>query len=159
MSLQKLLFSFSVAAFLVLPAACVSESDDDGDPDTSQNGQTPCGSFPDDQPKTCQAGQYCADEIFSECVNGCLSNTNCASDQVCDKPAGLDVGTCQGEGTTVSCADVCAKLQACDPSITQAQCDQFCAGTNETCKSCVVGANCPALNEGTTCMAECGVQE
>lgn len=113
-----------------------------GGSSSTGNGVTPCGNFPDSQPKSCQAGQYCADEIISDCQNGCLSNTNCASDQTCEKSAGEDVGTCQAVQGSTECAPVCAKLQACDPSITQAMCDQFCAGTNEACKTCVVNANC-----------------
>ena len=49
---------------------------------------TPCGNFPDFEPKSCQAGQYCSDEGFSECTNGCLSETNCTSSQVCVKAPG-----------------------------------------------------------------------
>lgn len=160
MSLRKLLLISSAATLLAAAVACASdEGDDDDDDDDSStaNGITPCGNFPDG-PKSCQAGQYCADEGFSECQNGCLSQTNCTSAQTCQKAPAEDVGSCQGSTPTVTCADVCAKLQACDPSVTQAECDQFCAGTNDVCKSCLVGENCPALLEGTACMAECGVE-
>jgi len=158
--------SIALATCLALAAAVVAcGPTDDGDSDGSSssssgsaNGVTPCGAF-DGSPKSCPAGQYCADETLSICENGCLSNTNCADDQLCQKDPGYDVGTCQNTGSAVSCADLCAKLQACDPAITQAQCDQACAGLNDTCKSCIVGANCTELNDGTACYAECGVSE
>lgn len=39
---------------------------------------------------TCQPGQYC--EVA--CSSGCLSDVNCACNQVCDKPEGQNVGAC-----------------------------------------------------------------
>lgn len=122
---------------------------------TSANGVTPCGNFPDLIAKTCQAGQYCADEGFSECKVGCLSNTNCADNQTCEKAAGADVGACQNVTSGVSCADFCAKITVCDSSITMAQCNEVCPGFNDTCKKCVVDGNCPAIIEGS-CDAACG---
>jgi len=77
------------------------------------------------------------------------------------KAAGEDEGTCQNNvqpppPTGTTCETVCQKLMACDPSITQAQCDQTCAGFNDTCKTCIAGENCTALSSGTACMTECG---
>ncbi len=116
------------------------------------NGVTPCGMF-GDQAVNCQAGQYCSDEVLNICENGCLSNTNCADEQTCEKAAGEDVGSCQMPMEGIDCADVCSKLQACDPSTTQEMCDQFCAGTNQECQQCVLDDNCPILN----CDAQCGL--
>jgi len=121
---------------------------------TGGNGITACGNFPDQQPKSCQAGQYCADEGFSECLNGCLSNVNCTSDQSCIKEAGQNVGTCQTVQGSVPCDTVCSKLKACAPATTDEMCDQFCAGTNDACKTCVANANC---TDADACTAECGL--
>ena len=151
-----------ISAATLFSTGCSDEGDEpQGElpgPTTTQspNGVTPCGSHPDNQPNSCAAGQYCADEIFSECVNGCLSNSNCADDQICVKDVGVEAGSCQAAPTSTSCTDVCSKMQACIPSTTQAQCDQFCNGANEACKSCVVGENCPSLIDGTACTSECG---
>lgn len=115
---------------------------------TSANGVTPCGDFPDFEPKSCQAGQYCADEKISDCQPGCLSNTNCADNQVCEKAAGADVGTCQNVTSPVGCEAFCEKLLACDPSGTQAECDQVCAMVNDACKQCILDNNCTGIMDG-----------
>ena len=73
----------ALAALLVamLLSACGS-----GD----RSGSTTCGV------QTCQAGQYC---LNLACVPGCLSNQNCASDQVCGGlEDGKPVGTCMNKG-------------------------------------------------------------
>lgn len=108
----------------------------------TRNGITPCGNFPDQQAKSCQAGQYCEDEILSKCTAGCLSNTNCASNQTCEKASGADVGSCQNMATSTDCGPVCDRVLACDNSITRPMCVQFCAGFNEACKKCILAANC-----------------
>jgi hypothetical protein len=130
-----------------------SDSSDDGGIPTG-NGVTPCGNFPDEMPKSCQAGQYCVDEILSDCSNGCLSDTNCTDDQLCVKESGEDVGSCQTEGTATTCEAVCEKLQACDPSVTDTQCNQFCSGVNDACRACVVEANC---GDDEACLTECSM--
>lgn len=63
----------------------------------ARSGFTACGNFMADRgtQNTCQPGQYCADDTFSTCSAGCLSDTNCASNQACVKDAGLQVGVCQ----------------------------------------------------------------
>lgn len=51
-------------------------------------GSTSCGV------QTCQAGQYC---LNLACVPGCLSNANCAEDQVCGLSDGDPIGACQNK--------------------------------------------------------------
>lgn len=121
---------------------------------SSQTGLTPCGNFPDQQAKFCQAGQYCADMTFSECVNGCLNNANCASDQTCIKAAGENAGTCQNNPGNTSCEDVCDRVLACDPSTPRQFCAEQCVGFNEECKTCLVDVNCI---EADTCWDACGI--
>ena len=63
--------------------------DDDGDScDAQVQGFTGCGLGS----VKCQPGQYCDD--FQQCQNGCLSDVNCACNQVCSKAAGVNEGTC-----------------------------------------------------------------
>jgi hypothetical protein len=120
----------------------------------------------------CQAGQYCADATFSDCVLGCLSNANCADDQSCEKEPddfGGDVGTCVndptpgtggnggmgGGGTTATpeCQAFCDKIGECDGfPLPQDECNDFCAVTTEECQVCIAAASCADPNP---CQAEC----
>jgi len=63
--------SFLLTLTLLAAAGCSNTN--------SNNGETACGEF-----TTCTAGRYCIDEVFGFCETGCLSNENCADDQVCD---------------------------------------------------------------------------
>ena len=107
------------------------------------NGTTTCGDFPDG-PKSCQAGQYCLDQTFSRCESGCLSDMNCASNQTCQKATGETTGSCQNKPMSTECGPVCDRLLPCEQGITRDMCLQFCAGFNEQCKQCILGANCTA---------------
>lgn len=49
----------------------------------------------------CQPGQYCADQTFSDCVNGCLSDVNCASNQYCEVDRRTGEGICLNARTVV----------------------------------------------------------
>ena len=85
---------------------------------TQTRGFTSCGGV------TCQPGQYCHDERFADCWNGCLSDLNCTDNQVCDK-ASSDEGVCQNvtppnnnNTNTVTdeiarCKAACSDAQAC----------------------------------------------
>ncbi len=150
---MKLTFRCVMAVVMTTALAwgCSVDVEDDESSSTGSsgsNGVTDCGSA------VCQACQYCFDETFNDCSNGCLSNTNCAGDQTCQKGAGEDVGSCQNNGGGHNCAALCTKLQACDPSVTQGMCDQFCAGTNATCQQCILDANC---SDETACDSECSL--
>lgn len=136
--------------------------DDDGGDDGGMagNGMTDCGMF-GDEAVVCQAGQYCQDQVLSTCVNGCLSNDNCTSEQTCEKESGEEVGTCQNVGAGgPSLEDFCSKLLTCDPSGTMEICETFYNGTNEDCHNCVVDGNCGDINgdiDGGSCDAACGI--
>jgi len=83
----------TIALTLLFLAGC---GDQDGGATGSvddDRGFTECGDF-----EECQPGQYCEDSVFGECAEGCLSNVNCASDQVCSIPDGQSVGTCENTG-------------------------------------------------------------
>jgi hypothetical protein len=77
-------------AALVTGMAC-SEDGENGSCDAEEKGFTTCGLGS----VKCQPGQYCDD--FQQCQNGCLSDVNCACNQVCSKPAGVNEGTCVAE--------------------------------------------------------------
>ncbi len=62
-------------------------------------GYTDCGTFFGGE--TCQPGQYCVDPSWSECANGCLSDVNCASNQMCFKDSGRQVGVCENVRSSV----------------------------------------------------------
>lgn len=64
-----------------------------------EQGYTECGDFLADPGEDilCPPGRYCEDPTFSECVDGCLSNENCAEDQRCVKADGKQIGSCQAE--------------------------------------------------------------
>ena len=129
-----------------------------GDNGGSDNaGQTPCGNFPEFEDKFCQAGQYCKDMTFSECASGCLSDNNCASNQTCAKENGEQVGVCQNKPMMVDgeCEAVCTKMKACDPTITNETCNQFCAGVSSACRACVADANCA---DPEACLSACGFE-
>lgn len=150
--------SIAFAAFVLLSGlGC-----DDG------NGQLPTNTNPDNPPATtscgtvnCAVGQYCQDPTLAICQNGCLTDSNCASNQTCQKTAGATTGACVNKVVepptpTGNCDAFCSKSMACNPSITAAQCEQVCAGLNDTCKSCIAGANCASLDDETACQSECG---
>ena len=63
----------------------------------ARSGYTACGDFfaSHGAQNQCQPGQYCADDTFSSCAQGCLSDVNCAGNQVCAKDPGMQVGICQ----------------------------------------------------------------
>lgn len=149
-------------------AACGGGDDDDNDDASASNsasagetGDEPGQGITDCTPPSltklvCQAGQYCADAFLGACENGCLSNDNCAADQVCEKAPGEDVGSCQNTGSSGPTeAEFCSKLLTCDPSGTMAQCSMVYAGTNATCHKCIVDGNCGDINGGS-CNAACG---
>ena len=113
------------------------------------NGTTPCGG------QTCSAGQHC-DNLL--CQDGCLADTNCASNQTCVKAGGVNTGSCQNNTVTppptggVTLEAFCKKAKACRPVTTDAECKQIFDGTNETCHVCVVGSNCGGSD---ACRTEC----
>lgn len=142
------------------PSPAPSSAADSGAPSSGaaaggQSGVTACGSFPDNQAKSCQAGQYCSDERISRCQDGCLSDNNCAGNQTCDKSGGSNTGTCLNvaPATTTSCADLCKKAKACNPQLDTAQCEGGCVGFTEECKACVIRQTCNAPRDA--CKAEC----
>lgn len=71
------------------------DDDDDNEPVCTDRGFTDGCSG-----STCQPGQYCNAEGagFDECTNGCLSDTNCACNQTCQKSPGEQVGVCGSGG-------------------------------------------------------------
>ena len=59
-------------------------------------GFTPCGDFLAGWGESviCQPGQYCADETFSDCELGCLSDYNCEDGKVCSGASNQGPGSC-----------------------------------------------------------------
>lgn len=89
------LAKLALAATLLLTPACLIAEDGE------EQGYTECGDFLAAgvfEKNYCQPGQYCDDPTFSECVDGCLSNENCAEDQRCVKADGTQIGACQNKG-------------------------------------------------------------
>lgn len=60
---------------------------------SARDGETRCGDG--DRMRTCPANQYCSNAYFGLCDAGCVSDANCASEQLCVKAAGRNNGTCQ----------------------------------------------------------------
>lgn len=108
---------------LALGIACDKDGEgDDGGCDADTQGFTECNLM------TCQPGQYCG----LGCANGCLSDVNCACNQVCDKLAGQDVGTCvarapEPTGTT-GAATTADPTEGVNPWAMQ--CEHDCDGLN-----------------------------
>jgi len=167
--LRVLPFSLALLALSFAPAcsddggdggADGTSGDGDGDGDGGGDGVTDC-TPPGLDEVLCQAGQYCADQVLGLCENGCLSNTNCASDQECIKEDGEDVGTCQNTDTTTTGAEgptleeFCDKALACDPSGTMAECEMIYNGTIAECHQCFVDSNCGDIVDGV-CDEACG---
>lgn len=132
-----------------MASGCGGETDskagsDDKD-DQAASGQTECGQL------TCQAGEYCSNGL---CENGCLANTNCASDQTCVKEGSANIGACKNKtnaATGPTLEQFCAKGDTCSAGLTAAECKQLFDGTSAACHTCVVDSNCSA-----NCDAECG---
>ncbi len=146
--------------FLAMFAFCVGACGSDGSEDERQ-GFTACGNFPDSQPKTCNPGQYCSDEGFSECSLGCLGDYNCEEGSVCRKEPGEDEGACDGSGPAPTpdgggstgnalqaCLDACSILTGCGAIDVGegAQCNSDCNGLSDgqrqAVADCVGDWNC-----------------
>lgn len=167
-----------------LAVACSSSSDDSGSNGAAGSGTggsgagrtgiTPCGNFPDQVAKSCQASQYCQDEGFSKCAAGCLSDNNCTENQTCIKTGGANEGTCQtkpsggggaggsvgaGGATGGSACDGTAFTDACKLCSLSPMCSDptFCMKVGEPCAACVVTTKvggCATV--AMACKAQCG---
>ncbi len=167
MSRLNILVAATAAVWLF--TAC-SGTDEDAEPEgTTHTGITDCGNFPDG-PKQCQAGQYCSDEGFSECSNGCLSNNNCASDQTCQKPGSEDVGICENNvtGPVSSCGNgVCEAGESSTTCAPDCQATAVCGNgvceVGENSSSCAVDCQTSTCGNGvcdsgeteTSCPVDC----
>lgn len=170
-----------MAALLVLTASIAcgegnarpgGAGDGDGDGcDPSQQGFVTCGDSINQQ--TCQPGQYCADQTFGECGNGCLADVNCACNQTCSISAGETVGTCRNRAPAAVCGDgTCnggENSGSCPgdcPVTMSPRCGDGVCNGGENSGSCA--ADCPAAGpvcgdrtcDGgetmQTCPADCG---
>ncbi len=101
-----LLLSLSVSAVVTSLAAC-GFLDDDEMPRI--RGYTSCGDFMSDD-VWCQPGQFCADSTFSDCDIGCLSDVNCASNQVCVITDPREPGYCENIRAVASALEGSASL-------------------------------------------------
>lgn len=111
-------------------------------------GTTSCGA------QNCEAGQYCYNML---CVNGCLSDKNCATNQTCEAiDPETHVGACQNRAAqpTKDCNAFCSKAQACflqGNDVNPTNCMQACTAASAACVSCVNDSNC-----GQGCEGACG---
>lgn len=180
---MKKLVSLVLVIGSCFAVACGSSSDDSsgsngsagsgtggsgtGGSGAGRTGITPCGNFPDQVAKSCQASQYCQDEGFSKCAAGCLSDNNCTQNQTCIKAGGANEGTCQatqgaggaGGATGGSACDGTAFADACKLCSLSPMCSDptFCMKVGEPCASCVVTtkvAGCQTV--ATACKMQCG---
>lgn len=96
--MSRMMIAAGLGAVMILGSGCLVLGDDILN-DEKEQGFTECGDFLADLGDNiyCQPGQYCDDPTFSECLEGCLSNENCAEDQRCVKADGDQVGSCQAE--------------------------------------------------------------
>lgn len=155
------------APMLLLLAACGgSDSTDPASCDAATQGQTSCGA---DFTQTCKAGQYCSDETFSECSNGCLSDNNCACNQTCVIGAGETVGTCRNRQTAVcgngmceagetaaSCASDCAQSAVCGNGVCEGgETPATCGADCQQVQNPVCGNNICEINELSGCIDDC----
>lgn len=119
---------------------------------TLEPGFTACGD------NTCQPGQYCFAETFSQCENGCTSDANCEEGRVCENISDVTgEGTCsegrargegegEGEGEPGSALDAC--LAGCDAF-------QECGMQGSDYNDCL--NTCPDLSENQQrTVAACG---
>ena len=159
---------FAIPLLLISLLAACGSADDAG----LSQGFTACGDFPDQQAKTCNPGQYCADEIFSDCALGCLGDYNCEEGNSCQKEPGQDIGTCGGfesspdAGTVPTnelerCIEACSILTGCGAIDVGegAQCNSDCNGLSDgqrkAVADCVGDWNC--TGEIPPCLGlECG---
>jgi len=95
----------SPAKLLILALLCLSLTACEGPLDRAFGGGgghlapgfTPCGDFLAGWGESviCQPGQYCADETFSECELGCLSDYNCEDGKYCSGASNQGPGSCR----------------------------------------------------------------
>jgi hypothetical protein len=154
---------FMLAGWLALPA-CGGDDDDSkdrsgkGGHDDADEGDAE-GNGGRDQSNSCglqncETGQHCYNMV---CLDGCLSDNNCGSNQTCqDIDTDSHVGTCRTKPTTTNkdCTSFCAKAQACfleGNDINPGNCMQACTAASKACVSCVNDSNC-----GQGCDDACG---
>lgn len=107
-------------------------------------GQSACGLF------QCEAGQHCSN---GACVNGCLTDGNCAAKQRCeDIDTTINVGTCRNVTQTPAkdCDAFCAKAVACNAPDADS-CQQICAALSSACVVCASDANCSSSDCDEVC--------
>ena len=137
-NLEKIVIAIGALGGLTLGlSACSSAS-------TGGNDGTPCGA------QSCPAGEYCLNQA---CAVGCLTDSNCASTQRCEKTAGHDVGSCQraSDGGTDGAVD--ASLAPDSSGAKDASADApatFPCGSNQ----CVYAQEaCVEFPNSTSCVA------
>lgn len=134
------------------------------------SGETECGSI------TCSAGQYCADPRFDECTNGCVSDANCADDNVCTDIGIFDEGVCSESANTSpstqrdglqECLEACDVFGSCGLPVGEvAQCRDDCPTLSENEQLAVAGCNESSCSNMPTCLgvdclsdSDCGGNE
>lgn len=106
-----------------------------------ERGFTDCGNFPTRTLVQCPPGSFCDDPTFSKCAAGCLSDINCANNQICDKASGAQVGICQNTN-----APACSASRPCPSGQTCVSGTCTAAPTPE----CSASKPCPS---GQTCVS------
>jgi len=136
---------------------------------SAARGFTDCGDMAFNG-QTCQPGQYCSEPDFGQCSNGCLSDVNCADNQVCDLSSGspgVCMNTSNVEVPTVTyttdpevlaCHTACEDLLGCG-SITNVQFASCKAACSSDKTLATMFADC--VNAGNSCetMAQCAPNE
>lgn len=153
--------SVCVLVYVLLTISC-----SDGDTvvaadmcDSKQQGFLSCGPLTN----KCQPGQFCMDETFGTCANGCLADVNCSCDQKCQLAPGASIGSCtlvSGLTDLERCQDGCAKMLQCglltaaDSAGCNAKCDNDSESERKTLADCVETWTCGPL---PSCLAgACG---
>lgn len=117
------------------PGATSTSAATGGGCDSAKQGFTTCNGAGND----CQPGQYCQD---IQCTVGCLSDVNCACNQVCDTTASVckNVQTTTGPSTSASSGPH-IPITTCDEACERGHaCGDFSAAETTTCKQ-----QCPML--------------
>lgn len=134
-------FQVGLLVALALGAFGVACSSSDAEPPQKGSGYTECGDV------NCSPGQHCGQPSLSICEEGCLTDENCPTGQICD-PNALNFRKCIGSDeptppmdSLAACKAACDHFQSCGlPAGDAAQCRTDCEGLTKDQQTVI--ANC-----------------
>ncbi|MDI1450158.1 hypothetical protein [Polyangium sp. 6x1] len=149
---------FQIVSLLALALGAFGGGCQSSSSETPQKGPgyTECGDV------TCSPGQHCEQPSVSICEEGCLTDENCPTQQICD-PNASTFRQCIGSSTTnpppdslAACKAACDHFQTCGLAADEtAKCRTDCEGLTEDQRAAIANCGDTACSSLPSCL---GVQ-